>query len=114
MKYFSVERSEDGNLLSDIKCVECSSGTQPSPDKSVCVQCNVNPILRKYAGDQKIENIDQCESGSRCLSGPKGVVGVIEKGICIPTNPEIETNYQVINHSSYSSLFFMKSFNDLH
>ena len=99
IKYFSVERSEDGNLLSDIKCVECSSGTQPSPDKSVCVQCTVNPILRNYAGDQKIENIDQCGSGSRCLSGPKGVVGVIEKGICIPTNPEIETNYQVIYHS---------------
>ena len=95
MKYFLVERSEDGNLLSTIKCVACSPGTQPSPDKSICVQCNVNPILRKYVGDQKIESLDQCGSGSKCLSGPKGVVGVIEKGICIPTNPEIETNYQV-------------------
>ena len=97
MKIFiSVERSEDGSLLPEIKCVECSPGTQPSHDKSVCLRCNINPILKKELGDQ--QNRDQCGSGSRCLSGSKGVVGVIEKGICIPTNPEIETNYQVIYH----------------
>ena len=97
MKIFiSVERSEDGSLLPEIKCVECSPGTQPSQDKSVCVRCNINPILKKEVGDQ--QSRDQCGSGSRCLSGSKGVIGVIEKGICIPTNPEIETNYQVINN----------------
>ena len=92
-----MERSEDGSLLPNIKCVACSPGTQPSPDKSICLRCNVYPILRKYEGDERMESIEQCVSGSRCVSGPKGMAGIIEGGICIPTNVEIATNYQVLN-----------------
>jgi len=82
-----VERSEDGTLLPDIECVACSPGTQPSPDKSVCLRCHVYPILKNNERDEQKERIEQCGSGSSCLSGPKGMPGVIEGGICIPTIP---------------------------
>ena len=101
--FLLVERSEDGTLLPDIECVACSPGTQPSQDKSVCLRCHVYPILKNHEGDERKERIEQCGSGSSCLSGPKGMPGVIEGGICIPTNVEIATNYQVMYQTCLES-----------
>ena len=83
VNFYLVERSDTGELLPQIRCITCSPGTQPSPDKSLCVPCNIFPILgiekSKPLSDEGIENTkESCEQNSQCAS--------IEGGICIPPN----------------------------
>ena len=41
-----IERGIDGKLLATAKCVECTDGSQPSKDKTICQPCLYSPILK--------------------------------------------------------------------
>ena len=89
----AVERDENGVLLLQIRCVTCTSGTQPSDDQSICLPCNYFPLLKGKSSDKgpnriPDENMKACHRNTNCAT--------IQGGVCIPLNLGTEAVYQVI------------------
>ena len=62
--FILVERNTNGRLLTTAKCVECTSGSQPSADGTVCEPCLFHPVLK----DNKVHGCNCTLVGGLCLA----------------------------------------------